>query len=343
MRPKQESVRVPRTRGFTRPRHGFTLVELLAVITIIGVLVGLLLPAVQTAREAARRSQCQNNLKQLGLGLQNHVDVKRMFPCGAQTQLDTTAPTVNGITYGNRRWSWFVYVLPFVDEQAMFDRQWKHYSSSQWQSSPSDGSTYSYAALPLKTSPAGGFMCPSDRTNPKLNSMDGAASSNNQGFHGNYLLNAGSTAFGTTSTNSAQLNGLAFPLSAVKPKDVIDGLSKTLAASEIMLIPEPVGGAIDTRGRYHNNMHGGSSLSTLNRPNTTLSDRLPYCSNALALAPCTGGSGTNHQIAARSYHTGGVNGVLADGAVRFVTNEVDGTVWQACGSRNGGEANAMFE
>ena len=106
-------------------RRGFTLVELLVVIAIIGTLVGLLLPAVQVARESARRSTCQNRVKQLVLGVLNRVDAQRTFPMGAQTWLDNAGPTIDGITYGNRRWSWFVYVLPFVEEQSMYDAQWK--------------------------------------------------------------------------------------------------------------------------------------------------------------------------------------------------------------------------
>jgi type II secretory pathway pseudopilin PulG len=322
-----------------------TLVELLVVIAIVGVLVGLLLPGLQAARESSRRSRCLNNLKQLGLALHNHVDARRVFPMGAQTYLDSSGPTVNGIQYGNRRWSWFVYVLGYAGDPALFDRQWSHYQSSTWQSSPSN-SWYSYGSLPGKNTPTTGFMCPSDPTNPKLNSQDGPSSSNNQGFHGNYVLCAGSTAFGTTSINSAQLNGIAFPLSAVAIKDITDGLSKTLAASEIMLIPEPIGGGgavVDTRGRYHNNMHGGCNFSSLNPPNTTVSDRLPYCTNAQPLAPCLGGSGINHVIAARSHHNGGVNAALADGAIRFVSNGVDPAVWQAAGSRNGGEVRSGLE
>jgi prepilin-type N-terminal cleavage/methylation domain-containing protein/prepilin-type processing-associated H-X9-DG protein len=324
------------------PRRGFTLVELLVVIAIIGLLIALLLPAVQAARESARRSSCTNNLKQLGLALQNRVSAQRTFPMGAQSALDNPFwPVVNGITYGNRRWSWFVYVLPFAEQQPLYDVQWNHYQSSKWQSDPSDGSALSYTALPNKGFAVNSFMCPSDPTNPKLFSQDGPESGNNQGFHGNYLLNAGSEAFGTTSANSSQRNGISFPLSAVALKDVTDGLSKTLAASEIMLVPEPIGGglpAIDLRGRYHNNLHGGSSLSTLYPPNTTVSDKLPYCSNALSLAPCNGGSGANHVISARSYHRGGVNAIFADGAVRFISNAVDPLLWQATGSRNGGEA-----
>ena len=330
------------SRAGARHTTGFTLVELLVVIAIIGLLIALLLPAIQAARETARRSSCTNNLKQLGLALQNHANTKRTFPMGAQTQLDTILPVVNGVTYGRRRWSWSVYVLPFLEQQPLYDVQWRHYQSSTWQDGGSDGSSASYTDLPQKGTFVNGFICASDPTNPKLFSQDGPSNPNNQGFHGNYLLNAGSQAFGTTSANSSQLNGISFPLSAVTLKDVTDGLSKTLAGSEIMLIPEPVGGGlpvIDTRGRYHNNLHGGSSLSTLYPPNTTVSDQLPYCSNSITRAPCNGGSGANHVISARSYHPGGVNAAMADGAVRFVRNEIDTLVWQATGSRNGGEAN----
>jgi prepilin-type N-terminal cleavage/methylation domain-containing protein len=334
------------TAGRREGEHGFTLVELLVVIAIIAVLIGLLLPAVQSVRESARRGQCTNNLKQLALALQIHANTHRTFPMGGQTQLDTTLPVVNGVAYGNRRWSWFVYVLPFMEEQPLYDRQWGHYRSSRWQSSPSDGSSLSYVALPDKGVVVSGFTCPADPTNPKRFSQDGPSSPNDQGFHGNYLLNAGSQDFGTTAENSSQRNGISYPLSAVAFKDVTDGLSKTLIASEIMLIPEPVGGglaAIDIRGRYHNNIHGGSSLSTLYPPNTTVSDKLPYCSNALAKAPCNGGSGANHVISARSYHRGGVNAALAGGAVRFVTDGIDPLAWQAAGSRNGGEVTSGLD
>lgn len=321
-------------------RRGVTLVELLVVIGIIGMLVALILPAVQSARDSARRVQCQNNLKQLGLALQSSANAQGTFPMGGQTALDDYRPTVNGIEYGHRRWSWLIYVLFYAGEPSLYDRHWGHYQSSKWQSSPSDGSPLSYSALPDKTTPVAGFSCPSDPTNPKLHSQDGPASANDQGFHGNYLLCAGSTSFGTDFMNSTQLNGISFPLSAVRFAHIKDGLSNTIAASEIKLVPEPIGGgfsAIDLRGRYHNNIHGGCNFSTLYPPNTTVSDRLPYCSNALPSAPCLGGHGIHHVISARSYHPGGVNAVMADGATRFVSDGVDPVAWQAAGSRNGRE------
>ena len=329
-------------------RRAFTLVELLVVIAIIGILVGLLLPAVQVARESARRSSCSNNVKQLVLGVLNRVDAQRTFPMGVQTWFNNSGPTVDGIQYGNRRWSWFVYVLPFVEEQAMYDGQWKVYSSSTFQTSPALSPATSlsyYGNLPQKATPVPAFMCPSDRNNPKLNSQDGPASGTNQGFHGNYVLSAGNQTFGDQAS-SALLNGLSFPLSSIKLKDVTDGLSKTVAVSEIMVIPEAVGGgvpAIDTRGRYHNNYHGGCNFSTLNPPNTTVTDRIVFCSNQIVQAPCVGGGGASSVLSARSYHTGGVNAAMADGAVRFVTNEISVQIWQAVGSRSGGEQDNVPE
>ncbi|MBA3482768.1 MAG: DUF1559 domain-containing protein, partial [Pirellulales bacterium] len=106
-----------RTATVRRARVAFTLVELLVVIAIIGVLVALLLPAVQAAREAARRSQCQNNLKQMGLAMQNHHDAKSCFPPGARMQVLATGPKI--LTNAN------VALLPFI-EQGAIESRWDH-------------------------------------------------------------------------------------------------------------------------------------------------------------------------------------------------------------------------
>jgi len=98
---------------------GFTLVELLVVIAIIGILIALLLPAVQAAREAARRSQCTNNLKQLGLGLHNHHDTYNRFPPGAANDQTPFGTLTTGAGYGS---SWMVYILPFIEQKVLYDK-----------------------------------------------------------------------------------------------------------------------------------------------------------------------------------------------------------------------------
>ncbi len=103
-------------------RSGFTLVELLVVIAIIGVLVALLLPAVQAAREAARRSQCQNNLKQMGLGLHNHHDVHKVFPTGGMDYYSARTYANGGPEVTTRQgWGWLYQLLPFIEQQNLWE------------------------------------------------------------------------------------------------------------------------------------------------------------------------------------------------------------------------------
>src|SRR5688500_18435425 len=104
--------------AFRRSR-GFTLVELLVVIAIIGILIALLLPAVQAAREAARRTQCQNNLKQLALGLHNYHDINNIFPVGHEWRGDLDGDAVNAD--GGTGFGWAYFLLPFIEQQARFE------------------------------------------------------------------------------------------------------------------------------------------------------------------------------------------------------------------------------
>jgi len=312
-----------RWRRGERAAAGFTLVELLVVIAIIGILIALLLPAVQAAREAARRSQCSNNLKQLTLAMHNYHDPHRAFPPGQYIYIDHTSPD------NWNRYSWFFSILPYVEQAPMYEIYKEHLTG------PRTGA-YCYTNLPCKKAIVQTFMCPSDPANPKIE--NGSGTGNQQGFHGNYVLDAGDDYFNPGGyQNSAKLNGLFYVFSRTSIRDIRDGTTSTLFASEIILSPDgPVGsGREDIRGRYHNVRHAGALFSTKYPPNTSQPDRHNYCIS-IKDAPCTQ-TGTDVIVSARSYHPGGVNASLADGSVRFMSEDVDPVLYQALGTRDGGE------
>lgn len=326
------------THPATRPTgvSAFTLVELLVVIAIVGLLLALLLPAVQGVRESARRSSCGHNQKQLGLALQQHVQQFGVFPRGQENWINDVRPTPTG--WSNHRWTWFVRLLPFMDQKSLYDMQWGYYSGIDWFNAPS----VSYDQLPGKTTAVPSFMCPSDPASPKTETGFGWPG-NQQGFHGNYVLNAGHTTFNPAGpASSGTLSGLVFPLSAVAPAQVRDGLSNTLVASELILVRDVRGTGDDVRGRYHNGFHAGALFSTLYPPNTSVPDAFPYGLNTVARAPYLD-SITNIVVSARSHHAGpGVVACMADGSVKFVTDDVDAGVWRDAGSRAGGEVPRDF-
>jgi prepilin-type N-terminal cleavage/methylation domain-containing protein len=311
---------------YPRPvRRAFTLVELLVVIAIIAILIGLLLPAVQKVREAANRSKCQNNLKQVALAMHHHHDVKGALPPGTWNDIDnwgTQAPPYGGTQ--NRR-SWMHETLPYVEFAALY-QQFDAYMAA-------GGSALSF---PQNTTVVPVFMCPSDPANPKLKTWSGGGGAGGaQGFSGNYVVCAGNDVF-NPGGNSRALSGLFFTVSRVGFRDVTDGTSNTAMLSELILVPDA--GGDDTRGRYYNPSHGGTFFSTRYPPNTPTPDRCDWCleSNPNPRTPAIW-TGTDMITLARSYHPGGANLVLADGALRFVSNNVDADAFRAAGSRAGGE------
>jgi len=304
-----------------RNTKAFTLVELLVVIAIIGVLVALLLPAVQAAREAARRMSCGNNLKQLGLGLHNYHDAHLTFPFGINaplTLIDTELPN---------RLSWMPLLLPFIEQGNIHDQLDFKVTGHVYNATGGWDVAIS-TEIPM-------LMCPSDPANPKFH----------QGFHGNYVLSAGSEVFNpSTDRAGTNRNGMFFAQSKIKFRDVTDGTSNTVMGAELIVVPRDSTSTHDLRGRYFNTDGGSVFFSTLYTPNTSINDVTQNCRTDFDRAPCTQVSGnqTDKHFSARSYHAAGAQTVFADGSVHYISDTINGTTWHNLGDRQDGAVLGEF-
>src|SRR4051794_29330479 len=208
-------VRLPQTRGRTMRPRAMTLVELLVVIAIIGMLVAILLPAIQSARESARRVQCQNNLKQLGTALANHESATRHFPSAQVSQRYAPDPTHPHTFY---RWSALAQVLPYLEEanlRDLLDVSLPMYMPGAGYPLSMPNRMGIAAIVPV-------YLCPSD--NPvRVKAETGPT---------NYSVCAGSGAGGGTPFDT---DGIFYVNSRTKIADITDGTSHTIAASESLL------------------------------------------------------------------------------------------------------------
>ncbi|HUP79436.1 MAG TPA: DUF1559 domain-containing protein, partial [Pirellula sp.] len=213
-----------RPAGNVRIRIGFTLVELLVVIAIIGILVGLLLPAVQAARAAARRMQCSNNLKQVGLALHMHIDTKKCLPANGNYAWNSSAvKTTNA-------WSGMARILPYLEQENLFR---------------GIDLTVSYNTQPnISSKRVGTFMCPSE-VNDKGHGTD--ANYGNKHWPINYAMNNGTWSILTAKSTGMRTGDGAFgPNCTHRTSDFTDGLSNTLAGAEVKTFTNRVPGASTT-------------------------------------------------------------------------------------------------
>jgi prepilin-type N-terminal cleavage/methylation domain-containing protein/prepilin-type processing-associated H-X9-DG protein len=300
-----------------RIQSGFTVLELLVVIAIIAILIGLLLPAVQKVREAARRLQCRNNLKQIGLALHNHYDAHQTFPPGLFNSVwPLTGPN-------HERRSGIAALFPYLEQAPLHDRIEAQLRAREypWYASGSDA--------PIAT-----LVCPVDPNSPKT--WGYSDSPVQEGFHGNYSLCSGSSPLNPLNDRTgSRRDGLFFAYSRIRFDDIRDGTCTTLMAGEIVVVPDPPDYS-EIRGRYLDAVHGGTLFTTLEPPNTALGDVGDYCIS-IPRAPCRHNSGTDIAHFLRSYHSGGVHGLFADGSVRWIADSVNVRTYRALGTRAGGE------
>ncbi len=322
------------------------------MIAIIGLLIALLLPAVQAARATARRVTCSNNLKQAGLALHAHHQSMGVFPAAQALylsygwQYSPLQPTSSSGQWDRR--SWFQPLLPFVEQQPLAD------IVSAWSGQPNFG-MYSMG-LSAARQQVSTFMCPDDPNAGKNRTFTGNNGGGqnpsfppeqSQGFHGNYVTCAGSGSFGDTTAlsppallstpnNGSQVNGMFRAALPVTAAAVVDGLSNTLMLSETLVVPD-TGGLDDFRGRYWNTLSMCASFSSAQPPNTSVGDNCVWGCIDIPGAPCQTQSMVAAVMYARSRHAGGVCATLGDGSTRFISDSIDLAAYRALGSRNGRE------
>jgi prepilin-type N-terminal cleavage/methylation domain-containing protein/prepilin-type processing-associated H-X9-DG protein len=323
-------------------RRGFTLIELLVVIAIIAVLIGLLLPAVQAAREAARRIQCVNNLKQLGLAIQNYHDANNAIPPDSMNSAPAGVGPSNNFSMKTR-------LLPYLEQAAMFNAL-----NMSFQATDAPNATIHNNAN------VASFLCPSDGNWPQPN----VSATNYPNNIGLLRTQPGSSTLGT-------LDGPAYKLGQ-PPEDatvsfatVTDGTSNTVIFSEFVKGKNTAGlpytfpgyslnlvfdaGVPETPGRTPLQFQQACTTSTsavYDQKGTDwiINDCGKGGCYSHVMAPNTracwygNSSNTDHTlVGASSYHSGGVNVTMLDGSVKFVKNSISTVTWWAIATKAGGE------
>ena len=325
-------------------RFGFTLIELLVAIAIIMLLIAISLPALAAAREAARRTQCINNLRQIGLAMHEYHDQHGSLP-----------PGVKGCCWG----TWILFILPFMEQENLYN-SWNFVGDNRYDQSAQDGQfRYGGAAnLTVSATRIETYQCPSDAGNRTGVEPRTVRSQN-------YVVNFGNTITSQppfylyrgarmpflgapfTDMGAPNLDVVATSEHGEKPgsvsfSDLSDGMSSTMLVSELI-----VGRDGDRRGFSW--WGYAAQFTALNPPNSSSPDVLispDDCGDVPPNPPCAGATGERDDDvymglgptnAPRSMHAGGVNAGLADGSIRFLRNAINPQVFQALSSTHGNE------
>ncbi|WP_391731738.1 DUF1559 family PulG-like putative transporter [Tautonia sociabilis] len=324
-------------------RRAFTLIELLVVIAIIGVLIALLLPAVQSAREAARRAQCTNNLKQVGLAMHNYHDA-----------FGSLAPGRKGCCWG----TWQLFILPQLEQVAAYNAfNFNGNNSSAGQAAGFDGNFRYFGAVnrTVANLDLAAYLCPSDEGSNPANPI--TATVNGVRFeckYRNYVANLGNTTVSQLNMPAFNINFRGAPFYDMGSPDIDiapsyypgrttrkvvgfssirDGLSNTLLVSETIIAQ-----GRDLRGfTQWGDATGFNGFLTPNSKSPDVIDAY-WCNNTAPNPPCTPvTTELDKTFAARSRHPGGVNVAMADGSVKFFKESINVFVWRSLSTTSGGE------
>lgn len=364
-------MRHPKKTAALVSRQGFTLVELLVVIAIIGILVALLLPAVQAAREAARTMNCKNNLKQIGLALQNYHGARGSFPTN-----QTGSGTAQGSSCEAGYFSWHTQILPYLEQSNLFDSiDFEANMSSDCSSgAPIDAAHPNAIAAATVVE---GFLCPSDSTKSDNAVVMGPASPASDSYAGNVGWPVSASGFESERETPGLHNGVIGLENPGNPSKwhrggkvsirmISDGTSNTVAVAERLIQKGATLDEIRNAPEQLKSFH----LTGASRTLETMADRCnagsthsdSVASAYLGRAWISGWAPTgptymhlltpnsrhchfvnlstdgDFAVTPTSNHAGGVNVVMADGHVEFVTDDIDPRIWWAMGSRDAGEA-----
>ncbi|MGL6196841.1 MAG: DUF1559 domain-containing protein [Thermoguttaceae bacterium] len=295
-------------------QEGFTLVELLVVIAIIGILIALLLPAVQAAREAARRMQCSNNIKQIGLALHTHHDALNYMPPGA-----TFLPKKNGGNW-EKAWGWGALVLPYMEQQALYEKLQVGKKAFDEVFPGNDYANWNAELITASQTPLQTYLCPSDSRSGTINTQVDYVSGQLPNSHKPGLSNyVGSFGYSWVTWGGgdppADRRGMFRCRDGVPMGSISDGTSNTMSVGE--------------RTWKH---HGAYWIGV---GNTVSEDSWSLCKvvgrNSMIRPNCpippgeerNQGSGSRFYHAFASFHTGGLNVGLMDGSVRFISETIN--------------------
>ena len=342
-------------------RGGFTLVELLVVIAIIGTLVGLLLPAVQAAREAARFSDCQNRMKQLALACINYADAKGVFPSAAMAVVTATGET--GAYYANStsitpKAPWSVMVLPYLDDQPRFDSFNVTSSASTWGACFNNDNSRNRSTL--QKTPNRAFQCLSD---PNGLGTSGSAGVNGPVASINYypVLGGGSTTgtlptcvypgpsiptndppCGSMGYRPSSAGGVMFMNSKTRYQHITDGTAKSFLLGETRYSQLAAGtgatwnsGATGCECTWASSFYsgGGGWLAQ----GAIAANQLNPSADPAIVATAPGTTGNVMDKSFGSFHRGGAGFAMADGSVQFLVDSVPATILRSLGQVQSGD------